>query len=101
MPTERGSMVLCDLIDLHGDSRVNLIEVIEVVTGDGIVRPDETRLLKAVIVLSEQTYRALPPRAAQNDDVIRLIGAAACAGRVTKHVLAVAREAAADVRSAA
>jgi hypothetical protein len=101
MPAERGSTVLCDLVELHGESLVNLIEIVESVTGDGLVEPDESRLLKSVMVLTAQTYEPLPARAAQNDDAWRLVGAASGAGRVTKHVFAVAREAAADLRDAA
>lgn len=115
MPSERGSTVLCDLVELHGEmvelhgtSLTNLIEIVEATTGDGFVDPDDTRLLKSAAVLAVQTFRStaetydpLPTRASEQDDAFRLIGAAAGAGRVTKHVFAVAREAAADVRGAA
>lgn len=101
MPAERGSTVLCDLVELHGESLVNLIEIVEAVTGDGMVCPDETKLLKVVFSSARQTFAELPPRASQADDAFRVIGAVAGAGRMTKHAFAACREAAADVRGAA
>jgi len=100
MPAERGTAVLCDLIDLHGEALVSLIEIAEAVTSDGLVTPDECRLLEAHYRLARQSFGPLPTRAASTDDAMRLIGAAAGAGMVSPWVERIAKEAAADLVAA-
>ena len=96
MPTPRGSVVLCDLVDLHGDSLRCLIRAADDVTSDGFTTPDERQLLRNLAELVMETYAPIPCGAAQQDNAFRVIGAAAGAARVTPYVERVVREAAAD-----
>jgi hypothetical protein len=97
MPTERGSAVLSDLVDLHGQALIDGLALVEAIAGDGIVKPDEDQLLKAVIVHLRQTYEPLPAKASEQDDAFRCIGAIAGAGKVTsRHVVSLIRQAGGD-----
>lgn len=97
MPTRRGSVDLADLVDIHEESLINLIEVIEHVTSDGLIEPGEHQLLRTVMRHSRQTLDPIPARASEQDDAFRCIGAIAGAGRVTtRHVRSLIREAGTD-----
>ena len=101
MPAERGSAVFTEMVEHHGVTLIDLRRAVDAVTDDGMVDPNEDRLLDNMFLLVFETYRELPCRASQADDAFRVIGAVAGAGRMTKHAFAACREAAADVRGAA
>lgn len=97
MPAARGSVIYSDLVDLHGDSLRCLIDAVADVTSDGLVTPDETFLLKNVIVLTRQSYEPLPVGASEQDDAFRAIGAISGAGKVTsRHVRGLINQAGMD-----
>lgn len=100
MPTQRGSVLFGDELDELGTELVNLIEVVELVTGDGVVTPDETKLIKIHATRTRTKFAPLPGHAAEQDDAFRCIGAIAGAGKVTsRHVKSLINQAGADVEA--
>lgn len=97
MPTPRGSVALCDEIEDHGEELINLLDVVEKVMGDGIVKPDETKLVKLHMARVRTTFAPLPKDASEQDDALKCIGAIAGAGKVTtRWVVSQLKQAAAD-----
>lgn len=99
MPMPRGTVGLSDEVDAHGEELVNLIELVEHVTGDGLVTPDESQLLRFAAVRTQKSFDVLPGRVSELDGVMRLIGCAAHAGRVSRKVRDIAQAEYLDTRN--
>ncbi len=97
MPTPRGSQVLSDWLDDHEESLQGLIRCAEQIARR-VPEGERTALLRSCD-RARKTFDPLPGAAAEIDNVMRLIGAAAGAGAVTRHVTRLAREAGEDRRS--
>jgi len=96
MPTPRGSKVLSDWLDDHGESLQRLIGYAEQMAG---LMPESDRTaLMSSCDRARATFDPLPAAAADLDNVFRLIGAMAGAGAVTPHVTRLTREAGEDRR---
>jgi hypothetical protein len=96
VPVPRGSTRHCEAVEEHGARLRALVRTVEQVLGDGLVDPGEHQLLRAHMERVQESYRMLPAQAAQQDNVLRLIGALAGAGAVTPWIRRIAREAAED-----
>lgn len=99
MPPPRGTVLLCDHVDLLGEALVSYFEVEEELTGDGLVTPDDRQLLRAHQVLVRQTFRTLPAEASAVDGAMRAIGCIAHAGKVSRKARDVTKEAYEDGRA--
>lgn len=92
MPAPRGSTRHCDAVEAHGESIQELLQIVEVITADGIVSDRERRLYRQHRATVEASYAPLPRQASQQDGVLRWIGAVAGAGQVTPYVTRLTRE---------
>ena len=98
MPTARGSAVLCDMIDLTGESGRDLIAVVIDVMRDGEITPAERRLVDVAAAEHRAHLESLPGPAADLDIAIAGAGALLGAGAVTDYAYRRVREAYEDRR---
>jgi len=91
--------VLCDLIDLTGESGRDLIEVVIEVIRDGEITPAERRLVDAAAAEHRQHLAALPGPASDLDAAIGAAGALLGAGAATDYAFRRTREAYEDRRT--
>jgi hypothetical protein len=101
VPPPRGSVTFCDAIDEHGTELVNLIEMVQAITVDGIVNPHENALFELASARAMKSYAPLPGRGAEVDDALRSIGCIAHAGRVSRKAYSTVKQAYEDTRGAA
>lgn len=92
MPTARGSARHCEAVEDHGLRLRSLVEAVEAVTSDGLITPEENRVLVGLIVATTESYAPLPGQASQQDGVLRWIGAVAASGWVSPYVTRMTRE---------
>jgi hypothetical protein len=101
MPAPRGTTALCDEVELLGEALEDLIVATVAAASDGVFDEAERRLLRVQAAEVRTHFQPLPGRICEVDDVMRLIGCAAHAGRASKKVLEIARQAHNDARALA
>jgi hypothetical protein len=92
VPAARGSVRHCEAVEGFGSRLRSLLRTVEEVTSDGLVTPDETEVLRDLMVKTETEYAPLPAQASQQDGVLRWIGAVAHAGQVSPWIERITRE---------
>jgi hypothetical protein len=75
MPGSRRSTRHVEAVEVHGERITLLVVAIVEVTADGLVEPNEARLLDRLSGELLASYRPLPAEAAVIDNGIRIIGA--------------------------
>lgn len=96
VPATRGSERLNDTVDLAVAAVCQVVETVLMVIADGEVNEAEQQLVRITAIHAYEVVEPLPAMAAQVDNALRLIGAAAGAGAVTPWVARIAREAERD-----
>jgi hypothetical protein len=94
--TETGSAVLCELVDLLGETVAALDRLVAEVFADDQVDAEERRVVLAAVAELRQGYAPLPGATSGLHGVLRLIKCLAHTGAVTPWVERMVREEAAD-----
>lgn len=81
----RGSVQLCDLLDMLGEQIAREALAGREARKDGFTDPDESRLLDFEHARTERILEAAQARSSQQDGVFRMIQIYATTGELTEH----------------